>query len=204
MNANSQIGDLHSQVSSLQSENANKQNQISSLNTQIEQLNGEINNVRTEAAQKDASLENKDHQIDSLNSQISSLASQVNELNSQVSSLGGQIAHLKEAYIVTALGAKEILESTPYHLYISGTVINTGGGTAYNAGLHVVAYNVNGSLAINMTVSFFGTFGNGPGVSSGVQLEMLPVAETKNVSVNIFHEGILGTWDITPVSTNTP
>ncbi len=45
----------------------------------------------------------------------------------------------------------------PYnYLYITGSVNNTGECTAYNSGLLVVAYFADGTLEINMTVSFSG------------------------------------------------
>jgi hypothetical protein len=41
----------------------------------------------------------------------------------------------------------------PYNLVqVSGTVTNTGGGIAFNAGLHAEGYNVNGVLVANLTV----------------------------------------------------
>lgn len=43
----------------------------------------------------------------------------------------------------------------PYRLHISGFLNNTGGGTAYNAYLHVVAYN-NESLAVDSNYNFGG------------------------------------------------
>jgi peptidoglycan hydrolase CwlO-like protein len=199
---NMQTVSMDSQISTLQNQKESQQTQISDLNAEIVRLNGVIEDLKSQASQRDAEMANKDRQIDGLNIQIRSLADEVNNLNSQVSSLGGQISHLRSAYIVTALGANEILNSTPHHLYISGSVINTGGGTAYNAGLHVVAYTVAGELAINMTVPFFGTFGSGPGDSSSIQLSSLGTTEEFAVMVNIYHEGVLGAWDITPVWTN--
>jgi hypothetical protein len=116
-------------------------------------------------------------QIASLNTQItnhnSEIANQKNEISNltvQILSLKGQAAklsYLTSANLVTTLGITEVpggsssymggLVSTPVpfnYLFIEGSVINTGDGTAYNAGLHVVAYSANGTLEINMTVPF--------------------------------------------------
>jgi predicted RNase H-like nuclease (RuvC/YqgF family) len=132
---NMQAISTHSQISDLQNQKKTLQNEVSALNSEIVRLNGVIEDLKNQAAQRDSEMANKDRYIDGLNSQIRSLADEVNNLNSQVSNLGGQITRLRSANIVTALGANEILNSTPHHLYISGSVINTGGGMAYDAGL---------------------------------------------------------------------
>ena len=99
-----------------------------------------------------------------LNNKIVNLKDEIANLNSQISNLTGQVTNLKSAYLVAALGAAEIPYNsslnwgpTPYnHLYITGSVNNTGEGTAYNAGLRVVAYYADGTLGVNMTVPLSG------------------------------------------------
>ena len=91
----------------------------------------------------------------------------ISNLNRQISKLNVVIANFPTAKLVASLGVTEILGNNsnemgkptpiPYnYLYITGSVNNAGEGTAYNAGLHVVAYNATGTLEINMTVPLSG------------------------------------------------
>lgn len=166
--------------------------------------------------------------VSTQNSKIANLNIQIANLNSQISNLTAQVADLTNAYIVTALGATEIPYNSPHngyaqpynHLYITGSVTNTGESTAYNAGLHVVAYNSTGTVEINMTVPLtnsgvefgaaFGTdaatdnfvssnFGN-----SSFQLVTLDSGQNMPIMLNIFHEGTVTNWTVTPVWTNFP
>ena len=102
--------------------------------------------------------------------------------------------------------------SPPYnHLYIEGSVTNTGESTAYNAGLHVVAYNSTGTLEINMTVPLTSSgpwYGAEFGVSSdfgisSLKLTTLDSGQNMYIEINIFHEGTVTNWTITPVWTNS-
>ena len=152
--------------------------------------------------------------IASLNTQIANLINLNNEiknLNSQISSLKGQITNLTTANLVTAIEvAEEPINDRPFtfdHLYIAGSVANTGGGTAYNAGLHVVAYG-DGLVLVNMTVPLVGgtygtdsatdIFGNG-----STQLGSLGSGQNVTISILIFHEGTVNNWTVTPVWTNS-
>ncbi len=93
-------------------------------------------------------------------------------LNSQVSELKAVIANLSTRNMTASLGIAELLgnESTymggyvatpiPYnYLYITGSIRNVGNATAYNVGLHVIAFDATGALEINMTVPLDGIFG---------------------------------------------
>ena len=183
-------------------------NVINSGNSKIASLNTQIANLTNET---------------NLNNEISSLNNEIKNLTSQISSLKGQITNLTTANLVTALGVVEISKNNqempinqPYnHFYISGSVKNTGKGTAYNAGLNVVAYTANGTLEINMTVPLsnggvFGTdnatnryvtstFGN-----SSLQLGPLYGGQTATIDLDIFHEGTVTNWTVTTVWTNSP
>jgi uncharacterized protein YxeA len=179
---------------------ANDRNsQIASLNTQITNHNNEIANQKNE---------------------ISNLTAQVLSLKGQAAKL----SYLTSANLVTTLGITEVpgssssymggLVPTPVrfnYLFIEGSVTNTGKGTAYNAGLHVVAYSANGTLEINMTVPLVegASFGSDKAtdaylnVSSSPTLGALYSEHTADVYVNIFHEGTVSTWTVTPVWTNS-
>ncbi len=139
-----------------------------------------------------------------------------------------EITKLTSAHIVKALGVSEVPYNAPNNagdvpysrLYISGTVTNTGRGAAFNAGLHVVAYTANGTLEINMTVPLVNdaTFGTDNAtdawVSSWVsawggsvgssQLGNLSSGQIATIDLNIYHEGTVTNWTVTPVWTNSP
>ena len=170
-------------------------------------------------------------EISSKKSKIALLNDKIANLTNQISNLNSRLADLTNAHLVAALGATEIPYNSPYngvalpynHLYITGSVTNTGEITAYNAGLHVVAYNSTGTLEINMTVpltssgtmygAVFGTDAAtdnyvsseydmyGP---SSTQLITLDSGQNRAIMINIFHEGNVTNWTITPVWTNSP
>jgi hypothetical protein len=164
------------------------------------------------------------------NRAISAGNSKIASLNGQIANLNSQVANLTSVNIVTALGVAEVPANSPNncptpllynHLYISGSVTNTGEGTAYNAGLHVVAREANGKVEVDMTVPLdgpqnvtgneitdyapvFGTdaktqiYGN-----DSLQLGNLFSGQTLSISLGIFHEGTVTSWTITPVWTRT-
>ncbi len=159
--------------------------------------------------------------IDQQYATMTNLSTQINSLNNQVSDLNNQIAGLKGQMLpnlVTALGVSEILSNSTYntnnpttfnHLYISGTVTNKGLSTAYNAGLHVVAYDVTGNLVVNITVPItYGSYSNGVISNNALTLGSLAplqiVSLESNAGISIVHEGVAATWTITPVCTNSP
>ena len=161
---------------------------------------------------------------------ISAGDSKIASLNGQIADLNSQITNLTSVDIVTALGVTEVPANSPNnyptpllynHLYISGSVTNTGEGTAYNAGLHVVAREANGKVEVDMTVPLvspqnesgneitdyapvFGTdaktqiYGN-----DSLKLGNLFSGQTLPISLGIFHEGTVTSWTITPVWTRT-
>jgi hypothetical protein len=162
---------------------------------------------------------------------ISAGNSKIASLDGQIANLNGQMTNLTSVNIVTALGVTEVPANSPdnyptpllyNHLYISGSVTNTGEGTAYNAGLHVVAREANGKVEVDMTVPLvcaqnesgneitdfapvFGTdaktqiYGN-----DSLKLGNLFSGQTLPISLGIFHEGNVTNWTITPVWTRTP
>ena len=118
----------------------------------------------------------QDYKIASLTSQEQNLNSEIENLTNQIPSLQEQTTNLTAAYLAsgfkanlaTALQGKEIVtsdfaatQSIPFnYFYISGTVTNTGNGTAFKAGLHVIAYDIyNNTRDIDLTLPLGGTFG---------------------------------------------
>ena len=174
----------------------------------------------------------QDYKIASLNTQIQNITREIEDLTNQTSSINNQTTNLTTAYlasglkanIATALQEKEIItanyaatQSMPYnYLSITGTVTNTGNGTAFETGLHVVAYDVSGNSTkdINLTLPFGGSFGTDGAINDylaksqggmgSLQLESLGSGQTKTVSLLIYHEGTVSNWVVTPVWKNNP
>jgi hypothetical protein len=124
------------------------------------------------------------------------------------------------------------IETTYFYdcLWIKGSITNTGREMAFNAGLKVVAYDSKGTLQINMTVPFTnGAFGTSDATNTFVldhhrigaytkfeaspwrvdsvgslKLGSLNGGETANVTLAIFHEGTVTSWNVTPVWTTSP
>jgi hypothetical protein len=61
----------------------------------------------------------------------------------------------KPYIVTTGLTAKSDRAKVPYSLHVSGWINNTGGGTAYNAFLHIIAMNGEGT-AVDRNYSFTG------------------------------------------------
>ena len=172
-----------------------------------------------EAVKRGSMIASLNTKIDSLNAQIANQNGKISNLTSQVSNLNGQLENLTAANLATDLGVSEVGNTSmsmypyPYYrLYVSGTVTNKGMGTAYAAGLYVVAYNATGTLEINMTVplSDGATFGTDDATKSFVsywtngnlgslQLQNLGSGQTATVDLDIFHEGTVTNWTLTPV-----
>jgi hypothetical protein len=99
-------------------------------------------------------------------------------------------------------------------LNLDGSVSNVGQGTAYNAGLHVVAYDAQGVIEINATVSLafqeeftspFGYFQSGTGLIGGSHsVTVLYEGQSAQIRLNIEHKQTVTNWTVTPVWTNTP
>ena len=177
-------------------------------------------------------------EIANLNSQISNIKSQLTNVTGQLANLTSELTSLTSANLVTSLTVTEV----PYnynnytghelfnYLYIAGNATNTGRGTAYNTGLHVVAYTATGILEIDMTVPL-GAGGYGYGVNNSTHalgttytpnsphisllspdvpatpittLGSNPGFNVAFIYIAIYHEGTAANWTITPVWTNSP
>lgn len=135
---------------------------------------------------------------------------QIANLNSQITNLNSQIVNLEKPNLITSLGIREMLNNATYnaadpntfnHLNLGGTVTNFGLGTAYNAGLQVVALDTAGNVVVNMTVPFVaGTYGLGENMGP-TGLSQLGSTEVGTINVSIYHPGVASTWTITPVWT---
>ena len=169
--------------------------------------------------------------IASLNSQIANLDGKVSDLRTQAANINSQTKNMLSAKIVTSLGISEVPYDSPHnfptpllynHLLIMGSVTNTGVITAYNAGLHVVAYQADGKVQINMTVpldnwanettnentDFAPVFGTDASTqiygNESLQLGNLYSGQNITIILGIFHHGTVTNWTITPVWTSNP
>jgi len=179
--------------------------------------NGVVNSGNSKIALMHSNIANLINEITDLNNEIINQSSEIANLNSQISNLNGQVTKLTSPNLVTALGLNEILSNSslsgtlaPYnHLEISGTVTNMGESTAFNAGLHIEAYDADGTLEINMTVPLDNgaSFGTNAATdvygSSSLQLGNLDSWQVSTISIAIYHEGTVTNWTLTPVWTNS-
>ncbi len=169
-------------------------------------------------------VSDRNSEIASLNNQIVNQNNEIANLTSQISNINSEVTNLTSAHLVASLGVAEISgnattnnppQQTYNHLFIKGSVTNTGVDEAYNAGLHVVAYSATGTLEIDMTVplEYIGAYGTDSATTIYVagaigpislQLGNLDSKGTTTVEIAIYHEGIVSNWTITPVWTNTP
>jgi cell division protein FtsB len=168
-------------------------------------------------------VDQKNSEIASLNAQLQQEKNDIANLTSQISSLNQEIANLTTANLVNELIVKEVADGydnvlggyVPNHLVISGSVKNVNGGTAYNAGLQVLAFATNGSMEVNVTVPLAnGVYGtdsstkNFVGIHIGVFNQTLgSLAGNKTVYINeidIYHQSTVTNWTVTPVWTNSP
>jgi cell division protein FtsB len=144
------VGDKDNQISSLESELASCKAEVNTLNATIRDLSNEI-------TQKNNVIAQKNNQIITLNNQITTLTNQIADLNNQIDNLNSQIAN-KPKIVVDGLTVEDDRSSIPYNLHIYGYINNTGGSTAYNAFLHIGAFNAEGE-AIDTYHSFGGITG---------------------------------------------
>ena len=160
----------------------------------------------------------KNSQIASLNNQISNQSSEIANLTSQVRNLQSQITILTTANLTASLS---FLNSPPspyggtgtLSIY-DGSVHNVGKAEAYNAGLHVVAYDAQGVKEIDATVPLafeeeftnpFGYFQAGSGLIGGsYSVTSLGAGQSAQIRLNIDYSGTVTNWNATPVWTNSP
>lgn len=168
---------------------------ISYYNSKIAYLNGQI--------------VNKNNELSNQNSEIANLTSQNSNLRSQV-------AGLTTANLTASLSGDEEpsnLTGGQAYLIIHGSVSNVGTRTAYNAGLHIVAYNAQVVLEINATVAlawgeeFTNPYGNWQSaynpIGNSYSLTSLEGGQTTQINLSIFHSDTVTNWTITPVWTNS-
>ena len=161
-----------------------------------------------------STINDKNSKIDILNSEITNLNSQISTLNTQVANL----TYLRSANLTAALTITECTAQPYNYILITGSVNNTGEGTAYQAGLDAIAYS-HGTLEVNMTVPLIneGIYGANSTIvafldhldlglyrTSSLQLGALASRGSDTINIAIYHEGVVTNWTVTPVWTNTP
>ncbi len=152
-------------------------------------------------------ISQKDAIIADQHQSIADLNATVGDLNRQITNLQGQLNDMRQKYtanLVTALGVKEISSSPASHLYIAGSVKNTGVVAAYDSGLKIVAYGEDREVLINMTAPLNSAAAYQSGFSAPMQLSTVYPTQSLGVTLNIFHSGNVTDWEITPVSSGPP
>ncbi|HKM59469.1 MAG TPA: hypothetical protein VJY36_01205 [Candidatus Bathyarchaeia archaeon] len=155
--------------------------------------------------------------LNSKNSKITLLQSQISNQEKEIANLTSQIAvqpDLSKPHVITELGVTELETDwgPSWRLFIQGSAYNMGNSTAYNAGLKVEAYSGTGVLDINMTVPFVNGYNYGTDSSITSKLSQLGPAQLGNltsgqavmIDLDIYHEGVVTNWNVTPVWTNSP
>ncbi len=168
----------------------------------IEEKNGLIESQREQIGELNQTVLIQNGQMEGLYNQIAGLNQTLTDLNEKMAEY--QIAHT--ANLVTALGSNEIpkyKDDLWNHLWISGTVMNTGSGIAHNAGLQVIGYSSSGKVLINTTIPLKGIISTNY-QDYGVVTPLSTVEPTQSIDVraSIFHKGTLSQWEISPVWTN--
>jgi hypothetical protein len=203
------------QTRNLKSQN----NRLQSENAEIADQNNALRNQQTELQKQVGEFQFNESE---LQDKLDTLLGQNSDLNRDLSSLNGQIPVLKDQLIslTTAnltLSNENVFDVHYYefnNLVIRGSVGNTGQGTAYNAGLHVVAYTADGTMEINMTIPLktFAAYGTDEATSAvaaappffpaSLELGTLGSEITIDFDLTIFHHGAVTNWTITPVWAN--
>ncbi len=155
--------------------------EITALNEKISDLNITMLSATNTITQKNNLIAQKNDEITGLNNQIMSLNSEIAELEEELNQPTNQAMLFIDEVII-----EDLRLGIPYALHINCRVINTGDGTAYNAFLHIFAFNSEG-VAIDTYHSFGGiTTGMSVGLDFSVEYSGSPIEN----------------WQITPVWTN--
>ena len=180
-----------------------------------------ISGIATTVLYYNGLLADENSKIASLNNQIANQNNKIADQSKEIANLTDQveeISNFTDANLEATLGVSEVGNTSMsmypypfYRLYISGTVKNTGKGMALDAGLHAIAYASNGLVEINMAVPLangvdFGTDNSTDafvqswdGSIPSLQLGYLASGQSVTVDFNIYHEGKVTNWTVTPV-----
>ena len=157
-----------------------KDQQISSLGDEVARLNTEVNALNSTVKTLNETLAQKNSLIEQQNNEIS-------DFNNQITSLNSQIAALQELSIdASGLTVEDLRGTSSYALHIYGRVNNPSEAIAYNAVLHVMAFNAEG-LAID-NYHYFG------GITGGMSVGLDFIIEYTGSPIE--------SWQITPIWTN--
>jgi hypothetical protein len=202
-----QISDVKTQNDRFQSQNAELPAQNDVLQNQESELQKRVDEFQLNESEAQKQLSSLKQQNYDLNETLASL-------NGQILSLKSQLTSLTSANLTASLNVIDVDYYEFNDFYITGSVGNTGLGTAYNAGLHVLAYIADGTLEINMTVPLkigvdYGTDEATSAVAAtlpyppaSLELGSLGSYITAPISLAIFHHGTVTNWTITPVWTS--
>jgi septal ring factor EnvC (AmiA/AmiB activator) len=171
---NSILNGKNQQISSLQKE----VEEVAPLNAQIDSLNATIQQQNSQIVQKNEALDTLNNKIIELNSQITDLNSQINSLNSQV----GNQSNL----VIDSINVTDERFGTIYYLHIACRINNTGTATAYNALLHVMAFNAEGTA-----IDDYHSFG---GLTGGMSIRLDFVVNYTGSPIN--------SWIVSPIWTS--
>jgi predicted nuclease with TOPRIM domain len=145
-----QNNNQQNQINNLQNDKATLQNQISILELEKSNLQTQLTELQESSITKDSQISDLQNQIQSKTSELTNLTYQLDTLNTQVTQLTAQLDNVKEPHLINyQVGASDHRENDEYYLEIYGQVFNLGYGLAYNTKIHVVAYYIDGTKAID-------------------------------------------------------
>jgi len=174
--------------SNLQKQITEFQSQVGNLQNQINSLQNETSTLQTENSNLGSQIANLTDQNSNIQQQLNSSQSIINTLQTENTNLQNQLNQKNNPNLVTSLGIGDIRNDLNYHLFISGTVYNTGNNPAYNSKLVVTAYS---GIIIP--------------INNYIQLGMIRPGTPVHVSVSFAYEGAaLSNWTVTPEWTNSP
>jgi hypothetical protein len=140
-----------------------------------------------------------------LKKQVASLQEEISQLQKEIGTL--KPSSLMTANIVTALGFTEVppnpksnsaIDRNFSHLWITGSLFNSGGGRAIGVGLNILAYDESNKVLMNVTVPIVsGGYSVTYAIPPHNNLNPAPIMHTNifsqqkmTVILGIYHQGI--------------
>ena len=150
-----QVNSLTSDKSSLETEVDSLTSQISSLDSQVTDLQIDVASGESEIVRLNNIIENLESEATAKDNEISSRDSEIENLNAQILGLNEQIDSMEAPLLVNVgIGASDNrLDGGRPALHVYGWVANSGRDTAYSSRLHVIAYFMDGTAAIDTHIN---------------------------------------------------
>ena len=167
--------------------------QVNEKNSEIEAKDSALQSALLELQQKDSEIASKNSELETKNSEIATKNSEIDSLNSEIESLDAEIVDLRKPKVrweISYTDHREELALPGYQLRVTGTITNYGVTDIYNVKLQVLAYYVNGEIAVNKTEP--------PGGTN--EFPIIKAGTTYEVWRWVYYDpGLIDTVTITPI-----